>query len=82
MLFPGTYTRLQSTISAARDGLAMMVGLMPVFLVAAFFEGYVTRHTGMPVWLSLSILGSSLAFMVGYFVIWPAILFKRNPPAL
>jgi uncharacterized membrane protein SpoIIM required for sporulation len=81
MLFPGTYTRLQSTISAARDGLAMMVGLMPVFLVAAFFEGYVTRHTGMPVWLSLSILGSSLAFMVGYFVIWPAILFKRNPPA-
>jgi uncharacterized membrane protein SpoIIM required for sporulation len=82
MLFPGTYTRLQSTISAARDGLTMMVGLLPVFLVAAFFEGYVTRHTGMPIWLSLSILGTSLAFMVGYFVIWPAVLAQRNPPAL
>lgn len=80
MLFPGTYTRLQSTISAARDGMKMMIGLVPVFLVAAFFEGYVTRHTGMPIWLSLTILGASLVFMVGYFVIWPAMLVRRNPP--
>jgi uncharacterized membrane protein SpoIIM required for sporulation len=72
ILFPGTYTRRQSTVMAARDGLKMLVGLMPVFLLAAFFEGYVTRYTGMPLWLSLSILGASLAFMIGYFVIYPA----------
>ena len=72
ILFPGTYTRRQSTVMAARDGLKMLLGLMPVFLMAAFFEGYVTRHTGMPVWLSLTILLASLAFMIGYFVIYPA----------
>lgn len=80
MLFPGTHTRLQSTIAAARDGMKMMIGLVPIFLVAAFFEGYITRHTGMPTWLSLTILGSSLAFMVGYFVWWPAVIVRRNPP--
>ena len=72
ILFPGTFSRRQSTVMAARDGLKMLVGLMPVFLLAAFFEGYVTRHTGMPIWLSLSILGASLAFVIGYFVIYPA----------
>ena len=78
ILFPGTYTRRQSTVMAARDGLKMLMGLMPVFLLAAFFEGYVTRHTGMPGWLSLSILGASLAFMIGYFVIYPAKLLRRQ----
>ena len=79
ILFPGTYTRRQSTVMAARDGLKMLIGLMPVFLIAAFFEGYVTRHTGMPVWLSLSILLASLAFMIGYFVIYPARLKATHP---
>lgn len=78
ILFPGTYTRRQSTVMAARDGLKMLMGLMPVFLVAAFFEGYVTRHTGMPLWLSLSILGASLSFVIGYFVIYPAKLARKG----
>lgn len=78
ILFPGTYTRRQSTVMAARDGMKMLMGLMPVFLVAAFFEGYVTRHTGMPLWLSLSILGASLCFVIGYFVIYPAKLARKG----
>jgi uncharacterized membrane protein SpoIIM required for sporulation len=82
ILFPGTYSRRQSTVMAARDGLKMLVGLMPVFLLAAFFEGYVTRHTGMPVWLSLSILVASLVFVIGYFVVYPARLSAaRKSPA-
>ena len=58
-------------MQGARDGLSILLGLMPVLLVAAFFEGYVTRHTGMPLWTSLSILGGSLAFILWYFILLP-----------
>jgi uncharacterized membrane protein SpoIIM required for sporulation len=71
MLFPKTYTRLQALKHAAKDSVKIMVSLVPVFIVAAFFESFVTRHTGMPVWLSLSILGLSGAFITWYFVLYP-----------
>ncbi len=71
LLFPGTFTRLQSLKSAARDSIKIIVSLVPVFIVAAFFEGFVTRHTGMPLWLSLSILLSSAGFITWYFIIYP-----------
>lgn len=79
MLFPGTYTRLESLKMAAQKGLVLMVGIVPVVLTAAFFEGFVTRHSEMPIWLSLLIICSSLAFIVYYFIIYPIILNRKNP---
>jgi uncharacterized membrane protein SpoIIM required for sporulation len=77
LLFPKTYTRLQSLTRAAKDAIKIVVGLIPVFIVAAFFESYVTRHTEMPVWLSLLILSGSLAFILWYFVFYPIRVSKR-----
>jgi uncharacterized membrane protein SpoIIM required for sporulation len=71
LLFPSTYTRQQSLRHAARDSIKIIVSLVPIFIVAAFFEGFVTRHTGMPLWLSLTILLSSASFIVWYFIIYP-----------
>lgn len=71
ILFPRTYTRIQSLMRAAKDAVKIMIGLVPVFIVAAFFEGFVTRYTGMPIWLSMLILLSSLAFILWYFVFYP-----------
>jgi len=50
---------------------------MPVFITAGFFESYVTRHTGMPLALSLSILIGSLAFIICYFIIYPTYVAKK-----
>ncbi len=77
ILFPSTYTRLQSIKRGAKDGMKIIIGLLPVFLVAAFFEGFVTRHTGMPLWLSLFILLGSLTFIILYFVIYPVRLRRK-----
>jgi len=74
LLFPKTYTRIESLKNGAKDGLKIAVGVIPIFLTAAFFEGFVTRHTEMPVWLSLSILFSSLSFIIWYVILYPAIL--------
>lgn len=71
ILFPGTYSRRQSFLRGARRGVKIVIGLVPVFILAAFFEGFVTRYTEMPVALSLLIIGGSLAFVVGYFVLYP-----------
>ncbi len=78
LLFPGTYTRLQSLKQAASDSIKIIISLVPIFIVAAFFEGFVTRHTGMPLWLSLTILLSSATFIVWYFIVYPILVGRRK----
>jgi uncharacterized membrane protein SpoIIM required for sporulation len=78
MLFPGTHTRIQSFTRAAKDSVKILVSLIPVFLVAAFFESFVTRHTEMPIWASLGILGGSLSFVLWYFIIYPIYVSKKE----
>src|ERR1044072_1250232 len=63
ILFPGSYTRLQSFMQATKDAVKILISLVPIFITAAFFEGFVSRHTGMPVWLNLLILAISLLFI-------------------
>jgi uncharacterized membrane protein SpoIIM required for sporulation len=77
ILFPGTYKRVQSLKRGAKDGLKLMVGLVPIFMVAAFIEGFVTRYSTMPVWISLTILLGSLSFIIWYFIIYPVRLHKK-----
>lgn len=78
ILFPGTHRRIGSLKRGGKDGLKMMIGLVPVFIVAAFLEGFVTRYSGMPVWLSVSILVGSLFFVIWYFVVYPIQLEKKT----
>jgi uncharacterized membrane protein SpoIIM required for sporulation len=77
ILFPGTYTRTASFLKGGKDGLKIVIGLIPLFITAAFFEGFVTRHTEMPPVVSLLILLASLAFIIWYFIIYPIQLHKR-----
>ncbi len=77
VLFPGTYSRRESLARAARDAVKLALGLAPIIVVAAFLEGFVTRHTEMPLALSLSIIGGSAAFIVWYFGIYPWRLQRR-----
>ena len=71
ILFPGTYKRLHSLKRGAKDGVKLMIGLVPIFFVAAFLEGFVTRYSSMPIWLSVMILAGSLTFIIWYFIIYP-----------
>jgi uncharacterized membrane protein SpoIIM required for sporulation len=78
LIFTGTYKRLPSLKRGARDGIKMMIGLVPVFVMAAFLEGFVTRYARMPIWLSLFILITSTVFIVWYFIIYPIRLNNRD----
>lgn len=88
ILFPGTYSRAVSFRRNAKDAAKILISLIPFFIVAAFFESYVTHlmsqsfskggGSGMPVWASITILAASLAFIIWYFVLLPIRLHKKG----
>ncbi|PKB43779.1 putative membrane protein SpoIIM required for sporulation [Cellulophaga sp. RHA19] len=78
ILFPGTYTRLESFKRGTVNGLKIMLSTVPFFVVAGFLEGFVTRHTEMPDWLAILIITSSLVLILYYYVIYPYLLHKRT----
>ena len=77
LLYPGTYKRMESLKIGARNSLKIIVGIVPIFIIAGFLESFVTRHTHMPLWLNLFIILGSLTFVISYFVIYPIYLSKK-----
>jgi uncharacterized membrane protein SpoIIM required for sporulation len=77
LLFPKTYSRLESFKQSFKAGLKIMVSTIPFFIVAGFLEGFVTRHTEMPDWLAIFIIISSLIVVCYYYIIYPIKLKKQ-----
>jgi len=77
ILFPGTYSRTVSFAKGAKKGLKIVVGTMPIFIIAGFLESFITRYPNMPVWLSTSIIIISFSFIIWYFVIYPIRLHRK-----
>ncbi len=80
IIFPKTYKRMISLKRGALDGMKITVGILPIVVVAAIFESFVTRHTEMPIWLSLIILLGSLFFIIWYVIIYPIYLTRVLKP--
>lgn len=78
LLFPKTYTRLDSFKKSFKVGLKIMVSTIPFFIIAGFIEGFVTRHTEMSDFLAILIIVSSLILIVYYYVLYPIKLTKQT----
>ncbi len=79
ILFPGTYTRMQALRLSAKRGLRIMLGIVPVFVFAAFIEGFFTRHTEAPDIIRIFVILFSLFFIISYFVVYPRRVAKKYP---
>jgi uncharacterized membrane protein SpoIIM required for sporulation len=77
LLFPGTYSRLESFKKGAVKGLKVVMGLVPFFILAGFIESYITRYAFMHWSVKSFIITVSAVVMVYYFVIYP-IRLKRH----
>ena len=77
-LMPGTYTRLESFRRGAVRGMKIVVGTVPLFIIAGFIESYITRHTELADGVRLGIILLSLVFVVSYFVVLPWHLYGRK----
>ncbi len=76
IMFPGTYSRTESFMRGAKDGLKIVIGVVPVFAMAGLLEGFVTRHSDMPPALSAAIIAASLTFAAWYYIAYP--LYYKN----
>ena len=77
-LFPKTYTRIESFRQSALRGGKIVIGTVPIFIIAGFLESYITRHTEYPFGLRLSFIVLSFCFVVLYYVVYPYALAKRK----
>jgi uncharacterized membrane protein SpoIIM required for sporulation len=76
-LFPGTIRRMDAFKRGAKDGVKIMIGLIPVFALAAFFEGFITRlYNDISVFTTL-ITSLSVIFVIWYFVLYPIRLARK-----
>ncbi|MBB4080910.1 putative membrane protein SpoIIM required for sporulation [Lewinella aquimaris] len=82
LLFPDTLTRLQAFGRSARAGIKIMLGTVPLFIVAGFLEGYVTRQTDLPDGLRFAFILFCFLFVGWYYIVYPRTVAKRGEPSL
>ncbi|MBK6992573.1 MAG: stage II sporulation protein M [Chitinophagaceae bacterium] len=76
-LFPGTIKRIDAFKQGAKDGVKIMIGLIPVFALAAFFEGFITRLYNDISILTTAVFALSVLFVIWYFIIYPIRLGRK-----
>jgi uncharacterized membrane protein SpoIIM required for sporulation len=78
LLFPGSYSRMQSFLISARRGVKILLGVVPIIVMAAIIESFMTRYSEAPDIIKASIIFLSLLFIVGYFVWYPFVKSRRG----
>jgi uncharacterized membrane protein SpoIIM required for sporulation len=78
LIFPGTYSRLQAFQISAMRSLKLMLGITPIFILAAIIESFLTRYTEVPDAVRLLLILLSAGFILGYFVIYPWLKIKHG----
>ncbi|MBK9190781.1 MAG: stage II sporulation protein M [Crocinitomicaceae bacterium] len=80
LVFPKSYSRVQSLVFTAKRGLMIMLSLIPFFIIAGFLESYVTRHyLSIPDPIKLLLILFCFAVMILYYVVYPFAVAKRYP---
>ncbi|MCX8019304.1 MAG: stage II sporulation protein M [Chitinophagaceae bacterium] len=76
-LLPGTIRRIDSVKTGAKDGVKIIIGIIPVSAMAALFEAFITRlYNDVPV-LTTMVFILSVLFVIWYFIIYPFRMFRR-----
>lgn len=77
LLFPGNYSRYQSWRLSAGNAGKLLLMVLPFTFIAAVIEGFVTRMTHMPDFIKGFFILMSLAVVVLYFFVYPAMIYKK-----
>ena len=78
ILFPQTYTRYASFLKGAKNGVKIILGMVPFFFLAAFIESFITRYADMSMIIKLFIIFGSLVFVLYYTILLPVICYKKT----
>jgi uncharacterized membrane protein SpoIIM required for sporulation len=78
LVFPGTLSRIQSLQLSARRGLLIMLTVLPLIVLAAFIEGFITRYSGSSYIARGIVIFGSLAFIISYYVVYPVMKARKG----
>lgn len=81
IIFPKTYSRVESFKRGTKSGLTLVAGCIPLFIIAGFLESFVTRHSTVSLHVSAAIIIVSIIFIRWYFVVYPFQLYKSQNDA-
>ncbi|MBI3136573.1 MAG: stage II sporulation protein M [Bacteroidetes bacterium] len=80
LVFPKSFTRIQSLVFSAKRGLLIMLSLIPFFIIAGFLESYVTRHyLSIPDPVKMLLILVCFAIMILYYVVYPFRVARKFP---
>lgn len=80
LLFPRSYTRLQSLQLSTKRGLKIMLSLVPFIIIAGFLESYVTHnYQVLPDWSKWMLILLSFAIILFLYVFYPIYVARKNP---
>ncbi|AQX08475.1 stage II sporulation protein M [Elizabethkingia ursingii] len=78
LLFPKTYSRLNSFKIGFRNSFKIFVSTIPFTIFAGLLEGFVTRYAlQMPLIIDLVIIFGTLGFIIFYYAIFPYRVHKK-----
>ena len=65
LIAPGRFSRADALISNGRDACKMMVGTVPLFIIAGILEGNVS-HATLPHWIKFTLAGGQFTALMYY----------------
>ena len=79
ILFPKTYSRINSFKIGFRDSLKIFLSTFPFTIAAGFLEGFITRYSiDFANWFSSFIILVTLAIISFYYLVYPIIVHKKT----
>jgi len=80
LLFPKSYTRLQSLQLSTKRGLKIMLSLVPFIIAAGFLESFVTaNYQNLPAWSKWMLILFSFAIILFFYVFYPMYVARKHP---
>lgn len=81
ILFPKTFSRLESFKQGFRDSFKIYLSTVPFTIFAGIIEGFVTRYAQtMPLFLNIIIIFGTLSTIAFYYFIYPYLVVKKLSP--
>ncbi|HOZ74889.1 MAG TPA: stage II sporulation protein M [Flavobacterium sp.] len=82
ILFPKTYSRMNSFKIGFKHGLKIFLSTFPFTISAGFLEGFITRYSiDMENWLSSLIILGTLFAITYYYLIYPFVVHQKTQAA-
>ncbi|MBC7451595.1 MAG: stage II sporulation protein M [Cytophagales bacterium] len=78
LVFPGTYSRIQSFQRSSMHAFKLLMGTIPITFFAAVIESFLTRYTETPDIIRFLLIVVSLLFIVGYFIVFPVFKSRKG----